>query len=506
MKLYRWEIFRWFMKTPHRSLERAYRASKRIQYIRKDYSSYKNIVLFSRGSWQATTLYMNTEFRNTSFIIYWSLLEYRISLCFLNSLKKMESIKLEKFIISFKALNLHLSLSYVNKQLLILSKETFDKMYFYFSKNVYFSFFIHNCLSKILGKGIDKLGQEKLNSKNKKKIKDETFFFLDQSFEKDLNRIRQMNRKLAWIEVISNDLNIWKSYYPFFHSLSKKENIFQYEFFSNLKNFEIRTLAYEFTGFIPRSISRTLSRFQMELMGRSSSLVLQEFRLAKHQALASIQYMGCLIFFPWIISFYLKEWLLKPWIHFWWDAHQYQIFLNSFQEERVLEGLQEVEELLWLDKLVSNLPKTQSQDLEIHKETIQLIKLYNENSIQTILNLLTGIVCFTILGASFILGKKRLSILNSWIRESFYSLSDTMKAFVILLLTDLCIGFHSPHGWEIVIGYFLEHLGFAHNKHVISCFVSTFPVILDTVSKYWIFRHLNRISPSIVATYHTMNE
>jgi hypothetical protein len=60
--------------------------------------------------------------------------------------------------------------------------------------------------------------------------------------------------------------------------------------------------------------------------------------------------------------------------------------------------------------------------------------------------------------------------------------------------------------FKILIGFILEHLGFSHNKHVISCFVSTFPVILDTVFKYWIFRHLNRISPSIVVSYHTMNE
>jgi hypothetical protein len=81
-----------------------------------------------------------------------------------------------------------------------------------------------------------------------------------------------------------------------------------------------------------------------------------------------------------------------------------------------------------------------------------------------------------------------------------------MKAFFILLLIDLCIEFHSPHGWEIVIGLFLEHPGFFHNKHIIACFVSTFLVILDIVFKYWIFGHLNRISPSIVATYHMINE
>jgi len=78
--------------------------------------------------------------------------------------------------------------------------------------------------------------------------------------------------------------------------------------------------------------------------------------------------------------------------------------------------------------------------------------------------------------------------------------------FFNLLLTDLCIGFHSPHGWEIVIGSFLKHLGFACNKLIISCFVSTFPIILDTIFKYCIFRHLNRISPSIVVAYHMMNK
>nr|QHD46896.1 CemA [Anthoceros agrestis] len=509
MKLYQWQIFRWFFETLNCSLGRAYKASKRIQYIKKDYSFYKNTILFSKGSWQAINLYTNTELRNTLFIIYWSLLEYRISLCFLNLLRKIKSIEFKKLsVISFKALNLHSSLSHVNKQLYILSKIIFDRFYFYLWKNMYFSLLLHNSFSKFVKESIEESEQGEFNNENKKDFQDETYFVLNEFLEKDFSRIREMNRKLAWIEVTLNDLNTWKSYYLFFPFLSEMKNTPQNESSFKLKSFEITTPAYDSTGFIPRSISRTLSRFQIELMGQSSPLVLQEFRSAKYQALASIQYIGCLIFLPWIISRSLKEWFLEPWIKFWWDTYQSQISLNSFQEERALEGLQEVEELLWLDKLVSNFLKNQSQDLniEIYGETIELIRMYNENSIQTILHLLTGMICFTTLGALFILGKKRLSVLNSWIQESFYSLSDTMKAFAILLLTDLCIGFHSPHGWEVVIGSSLEHLGFAHNKHIISCFVSTFPVILDTVSKYWIFRHLNRISPLIVATYYTMNE
>ena len=46
----------------------------------------------------------------------------------------------------------------------------------------------------------------------------------------------------------------------------------------------------------------------------------------------------------------------------------------------------------------------------------------------------------------------------------------------------------------------------SENAEFMSLFVATFPVFLDTVFKYWIFRSLNKISPSTVATYHNMIE
>ncbi|MEM9151876.1 MAG: proton extrusion protein PcxA, partial [Cyanobacteria bacterium P01_F01_bin.3] len=83
---------------------------------------------------------------------------------------------------------------------------------------------------------------------------------------------------------------------------------------------------------------------------------------------------------------------------------------------------------------------------------------------------------------------------------------DSAKAFIIILLTDTFVGFHSPHGWEVLLEGVADHLGLPANRNFIFLFIATFPVILDTVFKYWIFRYLNRISPSAVATYKTMNE
>jgi surface polysaccharide O-acyltransferase-like enzyme len=87
-----------------------------------------------------------------------------------------------------------------------------------------------------------------------------------------------------------------------------------------------------------------------------------------------------------------------------------------------------------------------------------------------------------------------------------YGLSDSAKAFIIILCTDVFVGFHSPHGWEVIVESTFDHFGFPPNQSVINMFIATFPVMLDTVFKYWIFKYLNQLSPSAVATYKNMNE
>ena len=318
-----------------------------------------------------------------------------------------------------------------------------------------------------------------------------------------------VKKKMIWIEATLVDLKYLKNRCSIpsisFQTQTKKTQKLNSNF---LKLTTQKNITYESVGLVPRSITRTLSRFQIELAGRSVSLVIPEFQLAKYQVTTSLQFLFFLIVFPWIISSVCKMLFFQPLIEHVWNTKQHQIFLNSLQEETALKRLQEIEELLWLDIVINNKSNTYLQNFafDIQQKTNLLVNEYNLNSIQILLHLLTNLLSFILIIFILIWGKKRLTIFNSWIQELFYSLSDTMKSFFILLLTDLCIGFHSPHGWEIAISFLLEYLGFSHNKHLISCFVSTFPVILDTVFKYWIFRHLNRISPSIVVTYHTMNE
>nr|YP_009048122.1 chloroplast envelope protein [Primula poissonii]YP_009745978.1 Chloroplast envelope protein [Primula beesiana]YP_009755637.1 Chloroplast envelope protein [Primula bulleyana]YP_009916494.1 chloroplast envelope membrane protein [Primula sikkimensis]YP_009916580.1 chloroplast envelope membrane protein [Primula moupinensis]YP_009916665.1 chloroplast envelope membrane protein [Primula chungensis]YP_010017532.1 envelope membrane protein [Primula anisodora]YP_010018897.1 envelope membrane protei len=226
--------------------------------------------------------------------------------------------------------------------------------------------------------------------------------------------------------------------------------------------------------------------------------------MAKKKAFTPLIYLASVVVLPWWIS----NKSLESWVINWWNTKQSETFLNDIQEKNILEKFIEVEELVLLDEMIKEYSETHLQKLRIgmHKETIQLIKIYNEDYIHTILHFSTNIISFIILSGYSILGNEELVILNSWAQEFLYNLSDTIKAFSILLLTDLCIGFHSPHGWELMIGSVYKDFGFVHNDQIISGLVSTFPVILDTIFKYWIFRYLNRLSPSLVVIYHSMND
>nr|YP_010567711.1 envelope membrane carbon uptake protein [Alstonia yunnanensis]UZC54004.1 envelope membrane carbon uptake protein [Alstonia yunnanensis] len=214
-----------------------------------------------------------------------------------------------------------------------------------------------------------------------------------------------------------------------------------------------------------------------------------------------------IVFLPWWLSLSFQK-SLESWVTNWWNAGQSEIFLNDIQERGILEKFIELEELLVLDEMIEEYSETRLHKFRIgvQKETIQLIKIHNEDRIHTIFDFSINMICFVILSGYSILGNEELVILNSWAQEFLYNLSDTVKAFSILLLTDLCIGFHSTHGWELMIGSVYKDFGFVQNDQIISGLVSTFPVILDTVLKYWIFRYLNRVSPSLVVIYHSMND
>lgn len=321
--------------------------------------------------------------------------------------------------------------------------------------------------------------------------------------------------------------------------------------------------AFEPTGLVPRSIVRTFDRFRQQLLPETKAAAVQEFRVSRYQVLTSLKCLASLLVVPFLVNQLAKAVLLTPAIEYLWNTQQKEIFLNSYQEDRALQEIQNFSEKAYFESLLGDQPlhcptsqgscqvvadrgpvgqtlgkrvallgapsctvqrctagapsnarpinsapfnRDRSLQEGLQQKAIELATLYNKESMLAIVNLLGDLVTVVTLFSLFIGMRPQIIILRSFLTESIYSLSDTTKSFLLILVTDLLVGFHSPRGWEIGIELLLRHLGLPEDQDFIFLFVAAFPVFLDTIFKYWIFRYLNKISPSTVATYHNMIE
>nr|ARW69305.1 Envelope membrane protein [Polysiphonia sp.] len=274
----------------------------------------------------------------------------------------------------------------------------------------------------------------------------------------------------------------------------------------NLK--KINQSAFEKTGIIPRSMNKLFNRFKQELNPNAEVEALEEFKVAKYQTSASVKYLLILFIIPILINQLSKIFVLDPLINNLWNTNSSYIFLNRSQEERAFADLQRFEEKLHFEIFIGKLNSLSIEKVQetMSAKALEIALEYSKESVNAIKNIIADFISIIVFLSIIIINKRQFSILKSFINESIYGLSDTAKAFLIILFTDIFVGFHSPHGWEIVIEAILRHFGLPESRDFIFIFISTFPVVLDTIFKYWIFRYLNRISPSAVATYHNMNE
>ena len=130
----------------------------------------------------------------------------------------------------------------------------------------------------------------------------------------------------------------------------------------------------------------------------------------------------------------------------------------------------------------------------------------NNKSIEAITNFFADLVSLLTIWYLIFILEVQLSVTKSFILEVFFGLDDGKKSLVILLITDLLVGYHSPACWTLFFQSCFTYYGFPESKSGIMLLVATLPVVLDVLFKYLIFRHLNRSSPATVATYHAMIE
>ncbi|MBD2204127.1 proton extrusion protein PcxA [Calothrix sp. FACHB-1219] len=262
------------------------------------------------------------------------------------------------------------------------------------------------------------------------------------------------------------------------------------------------------TGFLPRSLGRTINRIQADLSPQAEADFIRNYHITQRRTRIALRFFLILILVPLLTQHIFKQVLFSPLVEKFRGETSEHIFLNVNMEIKALEELKSFEHKLKFENLLYESPKFSHEEVQeqLREKAIEIAEEFTQESNSAISNVFADLLSLVAFGIIVAMSKKEIVIVKSFIDNIVYGLSDSAKAFLIILFTDIFVGFHSPHGWEVLLEGLSEHLGIPANRSAIFLFIATFPVILDTIFKYWIFRYLSRLSPSALATLKEMDE
>ncbi len=259
---------------------------------------------------------------------------------------------------------------------------------------------------------------------------------------------------------------------------------------------------------IDPSLIKTFQRIQQDLNPKAEAQVLENYRYSQGKTRTALRYILLLILVPLLVQYVSKIVAIGPAIDLYRSYRHADVFLNVNLESEAMAEMERFEKNLKFKQLVGLAPKLNAEQIEekLVEKAEEIKRSFYRQSAEAVKNWFADLLSIFAFAWLIVNGKQQIVVLKSFLDDLVSGLSDTAKAFIIILVTDTFVGFHSPHGWEVILQGTAVHLGIPENPAFNSLFIATFPVFIDTVFKYWIFRYLSGQSPSAVATFKTMNE
>jgi hypothetical protein len=258
---------------------------------------------------------------------------------------------------------------------------------------------------------------------------------------------------------------------------------------------------------LPRSLLGVVNQVRRQLDPEAEANVVAGFRRRRDSTLVSLRILLLLVLVPVLIQQISRTYLVSPVVDRFAPDNAFLTYPKPQLEERAAEKLRLYRAEIEFDAVLNGKPLPSAEELHLQlseraKELKEEADLESTHAIKNVVADLAGLVGFV---AVCLIGRRDLQVLRGFLDEVVYGLSDSAKAFAIILFTDIFVGFHSPEGWTVLLDGVANHFGLPARENFIMLFIATFPVVLATVFKYWIFRYLNRVSPSSVATLRNMN-
>lgn len=262
------------------------------------------------------------------------------------------------------------------------------------------------------------------------------------------------------------------------------------------------------TGIIPRSILRTGQRLQRDFNPKQRERVLEEYQISSYRTKRAVRFLLILALIPLLTQQVSKRLIFAPIVELIAERNHIEMPLYTQLEREAIEEIDFFEKQIRFESSVGIMPPLSYPEIQemVMEKTQEIKHEFSHERLSSVENVFADLLAAGVFAWILFANPRAVRILKSFMDDIVYGLSDSAKAFLIIVATDMFVGFHSTHGWEVLLEGVARHLGLPENRDFIFLFIATFPVILDAIFKYWIFRYLSRVSPSAVATYRNMNE
>lgn len=245
------------------------------------------------------------------------------------------------------------------------------------------------------------------------------------------------------------------------------------------------------------------------VLGAEEEDILYEDRVFCYASSKSAKFLAVLILIPWALDFLAHDYVLMPFL----DRYVKTVPLAAQTlDVRRSQKLEMVKELnrekarYRLEVEIGKTPPLSDDDLwwELRGKALELReewRLENRKAFANIWSdMVFGISLFVLLYAN----QGRVALLKFTGYKIINNISDTGKAFLIILITDIFLGYHSESGWETLLEIIMEHYGLEVEQSTITIFICLVPVVIDACVKLWLFKFLPRLSPRVSNIFQEM--
>ena len=284
---------------------------------------------------------------------------------------------------------------------------------------------------------------------------------------------------------------------------------------------------------LPGSLFKAFDRVKRNLSGSYVDYekdLVEELRQSRKRINQALRYIIILVVAVISVQFLSKALIFSPMINSFVDPNNMTVKFSPAIQEKALKAMQSAKEKIEFDYLIKSImlerslasqepakieqniterpAKRSPEELEvlIQQESVKILNKYNAESLDGIKNLLADVTSAFVFYIFLISGRQELNTIKEFFDETLYSLNDNAKAFLIIISTDTFVGFHSSEGWDALLTVLFAHFGLPENKILAQAFISTVPVFLDGLFKFWIFQYLTQASPATATIYREMSE